>query len=71
MMINQLVNTPIGQGRLQGPFTDSIMAPGDREAVLVRLPINEQTREYLKQSNCLTPRATQSGLWVFGVEDLS
>ena len=71
MLINQLVKTPIGEGRYQGTFTESIMAPGDRDAVLVRLPVNDDTRAHLKQSNCITPRATQSGLWVFVKEDLS
>lgn len=62
MLINQLVNTPIGVGRCQGSFD---------ERVLVRLPVNDKTRDHLKQSNCLTPRAKQSGLWVFAKAELS
>ena len=38
--------------------------------VLVRLPINEVTRVVMAQSNCLTPRAKISGLWVFGEGEL-
>jgi len=71
MLINQNVKTPIGEGKCQGEFDGSILSLGDSAAVLVRLPVNDATRDYLKQSNCLTPRATQTGLWVFLKEDLS
>lgn len=68
MAINQLVNTPIGKGRCQGT-----LAVSDQQSALsvIRLPINEQTRDHLKKSNCLTPRASKSGLWVFARAELS
>jgi hypothetical protein len=61
MLINQLVKTPIGEGRCQGNFD------GD---VLVRLPINEVTSAHKQDSNCITPLAKVSGLWVFSKGDL-
>jgi len=71
MIINQLVNTPIGQGRCQGNFIPpEHNTLHEQRVVLVRLPINDQTRQYLRQSNCVTPTATQSGLWVFNESEL-
>lgn len=63
---NQRVKTPLGEGVAQGPFAvvDGNGAEVVR-AVLVRLPVNETTVKALKQSNCVTPRASLSGLWVF------
>ncbi len=65
-MINQMVDTPLGQGRLQGRFAVRD-AHGElvTTSMLVRLPIDDITRSHLNQSNCLTPRARLSGLWVF------
>lgn len=69
---NSKVNTPLGQGIVQGPFA---VQSADGETIvrgaLVRLPINETTRPHLNQSNCLTPRATLNGLWVFREGQLS
>jgi hypothetical protein len=67
-MLNQPVNTPIGQGRYQGHLTPN--SNPELHVALVRLPINDETREHLKQTNCLTPRATQSGLWSFSESEL-
>ncbi len=66
MITNAKIQTPIGAGICQGSFN-----PGDESAqlaeprVLVRLPINETTKAALRRSNCLTPNASKSGLWVF------
>ena len=71
MIINQLVNTPIGQGRCQGNFVPpEHNTPLKKRMVLVRLPINDQTRRYLWHSNCITHRAIHSGLWAFNESEL-
>lgn len=68
---NQKVNTPIGEGTAQGSFhiTDAnghLIVAG----VGVRLPVNDVTRKQLNKSNCVTPRANVSGLWVFSESEL-
>lgn len=69
MTTNSIVTTPIGKGIAQGAFT--ILAGGESvRGVIVRLPINDATRGEMKKSNCLTPRARISGLWVFAAEDV-
>ena len=69
---NTKVNTPLGQGIVQGPFAVQ-SADGENivRGALVRLPINETTRPHLNKSNCLTPRAKMNGLWVFQEGQLS
>lgn len=71
MNANQSVKTPLGAGVVQGRF--AVLYGGQAvvtDAVIVRLPINDSTRPTMKQSSCLTPRAEQSGLWVFAEEDV-
>jgi len=71
MLINQKINTPIGDGITQGQF--GIKDANGEEivsGVMVRLPINETTRSSLTKSNCITPRAIRSGLWVFQESEL-
>jgi len=64
---NQTIQTPIGKGVVQSP----VIQFGGTSKYLVRLPINEQTTLHLKDVNCITPRASQSGLWVFTEAELS
>lgn len=71
MSFNQPVNTPLGRGVTQGAF----MATGGQNelvahGIIVRLAINDVTKPTMNQSNCLTPHATLSGLWVFGQGDV-
>jgi hypothetical protein len=68
---NQQVITPIGAGITQGAFaiTDANGKP-IVSGVGVRLPINELTKPTMNKSNCLTPHATVSGLWVFQESEL-
>jgi hypothetical protein len=65
-MTNQLVKTPLGKGIEQGRF---VILDGHNDlaavGVLVRLPINDLTRPEMNKSNCMTPHAQSSGLWVF------
>ncbi len=68
---NQKVTTPIGEGVAQGSFqiTDSsghLIVAG----VGVRLPVDDVTKKQMNKSNCLTPRANVSGLWVFSESEL-
>lgn len=69
---NQPVVTPLGTGRVLAPFA---VAAGDGtliiQGVAVRLPVDATTQPALKKSNCLTPAATLSGLWVFAEDQLS
>jgi hypothetical protein len=63
-VVNNTVQTPLGKGIVQGRF--SVRAGDDAvSAVMVRMPIDDQTRAHLTKSNCLTPHASISGLWVF------
>ena len=64
---NQTAQTPIGPGVVQSAV---IIVPGQPRKYLVRLPINELTRQHLKDTNCSTPMAAQSGLWVFTEDEL-
>ncbi len=69
---NQKVDTPLGEGFVQGQFavldpeTNALISSG----IAVRLPVNEVTRPHLNNSNCLTSRATMSGVWVFQESEL-
>jgi hypothetical protein len=57
--INQSVISTITEetGYVQGQYFGG--------EVLVRLPINKETEKHKKKSNCITPKAIGSGLWVF------
>ena len=69
--LNDPVNTPIGQGLFQGVFVDK--APGEPVSAdqgMVRLPVNAETQKHLADSNCLTPKAKDCGLWVFKLHEL-
>ena len=70
---NTPVKTPMGNGLAQAPAFSIVDASGNdvTQGVLVRLPINDATRPHLNKSNCLTPHAKLSGLWVFQVKELS
>lgn len=68
-IINCKVSTPLGDGLYQSMYASSTGAqPTTR--VLVRLPINDDTRKHLNKSNCLTPRAIISGLWTFDASEV-
>jgi hypothetical protein len=68
---NQSVITPIGAGVAQGTYaiTDASGQPIVKGA-LVRLQIDDTTRPQLNKSNCITPHAKLSGLWVFQESEL-
>lgn len=66
-LFNQPVQTPIGVGVVQS----ASIRVGETVKHLVRLPINEETQPHLGDSNCITPRAEHSGLWVFTEAELS
>lgn len=70
--INQPVVTPIGEGVYQGVIT--IQDPDSVECrditVLVRVNLTEQSTPHLRDANCLTPYASESGLWTFKESDL-
>lgn len=69
--VNSKVTTPLGEGVVQGAYavTDAQDEPIIKGAA-VRLPVNEETRKHLNKSNCLTPHAMLSGVWVFQEGDL-
>ncbi len=70
--VNQKVKTPLGDGYVQGQFvvldakTEALISKG----IAVRLPVNEVTRPCLNNDNCLTSRASLSGVWVFQESEL-
>ncbi len=70
--VNEKINTPLGEGIVQGPFA-VVDAAGENiiTAVLVRLPVNETTRSHLNKSNCITPKAQLSALFVFPLQKVS
>ena len=64
---NTKVKTPLGVGISQGHFSNL----EEINTVLVRLPINETTKPELIKSNCMTPRAVGSGLWIFSENEVA
>ena len=67
---NSMVKTPHDVGVVQGKFI--IRQHGDAViGYIVRMAINAQTKPHLNAENCLTPKATASGLWVFAEEQIS
>lgn len=69
--VNQKVKTPLGEGIVQGAFAvEGKSGEGIITGVAVRLPVNDLTRDCLGQSNCMTPRAMLSGVWVFDESEL-
>lgn len=62
---NQSITTPLGKGVCTGPMRD-----GEQVNYLVRLPVNDQTKNHLRDQNCLTPRAQHTGLWKFEESEL-
>ncbi len=57
--INQEVETPVGRGVIQQPYSDG--------RILVRVPISGSLRD----QRCITPRAVKSSLWEFGPDECS
>jgi len=67
--INQPVVTPIGEGVFQGKM-DFYAFDKIEMLMLVRVKLDGETSKHLRDSNCLTPRASESGLWTFKPEEL-
>ena len=65
--INQLVKTPIGEGRYQGRYKAVFSAI---EKCLIRIEVNEQTVQHLQDSSCITPRAVKQALFIFSPSEL-
>lgn len=71
IVTNQKVMTPFGNGVVEDFFAihdnhNEVVVTG----VAVRLPVNDLTRPELNKSNCLTPLAVFSGVWVFQQDQL-
>ena len=63
---NELTDTPLGKGRSFGRFELKVKGQESlNDLMIVRLPLNDVTREHLKDSNCLTPNAKKSALFTF------
>lgn len=68
---NTRVSTPYGVGYVHAPFAvQNDKGENVVRGVLVRLPVNDETRPHLNKSNCITPHAHLSGLWVFQESEL-
>ncbi len=55
--INQEVQTPVGRGVVQQPYSDG--------RALIRVPVSGS----VKDLHCITPHAFKSSLWEYGPED--
>ncbi len=64
--VNHSVITPIGTGTFQA----RMLTVRNEVKFLVRLPINPETSKHLQDANCLTRRATQTGLWLFASDEV-
>jgi hypothetical protein len=60
------VTTPLGKGSLQNGRVE-----GMPTRYIVRLPVNETTAQHLHDENCITPKATLTGLWWFTPDQLT
>lgn len=68
---NTNVKTPLGEGKVYGAYSIKSSSGEDIvQGALVRMPVNETTRQHLNRSNCVTPHAILNGLWVFQLKDL-
>jgi len=69
---NNKVKTPIGDRVCQGGFSagdgNSQLA---EKRVLVRIDLTEENRHLLGRSNCMTPHARESALFVFVESELA
>jgi hypothetical protein len=70
-ILNSKVKTPIGDGVCQGRYAVRD-ANGETvvESVLVRIRMNPENQHLLGSSNCMTPRAMASALFVFNESEL-
>ena len=70
-VFNQLVKTPLGEGRAFGVFH---LKDANRESVgqrvVVRLPVDDVTRPHLKAENCLTQKAETTAVFTFDINDV-
>lgn len=70
--INQSVGTPVGAGRYMANFA---VQDANKNLVvigrMVQVKLTEANRDHIKDSNCLTPFAHQTALFVFQDRDLS
>jgi len=68
---NQMVQTPLGEGRAFGLF--HLKDAGQEsigQRVVVRLPVNDVTRPHLKEESCLTQKAEHSAVFIFDIEEV-
>ena len=68
---NQKVITPLGTGMAFGIFhLKDAHQESVGQRVVVRLKVDETTRPHLAKANCLTPRATASAVFTFGLDEV-
>lgn len=67
---NTKVRTPLGEGVVQGGYVVK-QAENAIRAVLVRIPLSDEVRRRMNDSNCMTPHANSSALFVFREGELS
>lgn len=69
---NCKVKTPYGEGIVNGMF---IINDNDGKEIArgigVRMEVNDKTRQLLSLSNCVTPHAIVSGIWIFDEKEIS
>lgn len=62
LRVNDDVVTLLGPGVVQGQAEDG--------RILVRIQITDENRKHLADANCWSPRATVSGVWAFGEDEV-
>lgn len=69
--INQAVHTPLGPGQFMANYAvlDGHGVPVVKGR-MVQVKLTDANRSYVKDSNCLTPLATSTALFVFQDDDL-
>ena len=70
-IFNCSVATPLGTGVAFGRFAVRGQQELISKGVLVRLSVDDQVREQLSSSKCLTPKANHSALFVFDESELT
>jgi hypothetical protein len=70
-LFNQNVITPLGTGVAFGIF--HLKDAGQEsvgQRVVVRLKVDDEIRPHLAKANCLTPRATATAVFTFGLDEV-
>ena len=69
--INQTVHTPVGPGQFMANFATLDGSNGPVvKGRMVQIALTDDNRSHIRDSNCLTPLAMSTALFVFQDEEL-